>query len=104
LAGNTGDWLWSSFAAREMQCPTPDWLDSDGLHGDLLGRPVANDRDCRFSAKQHVELVNHPPEGEAPIWRNRLRDQVFWGDRAFVTQMLALAAPHQRVTMDVPKA
>jgi putative transposase len=41
------DWPWSSYAAHVLQADTPAWLDSDGLHGYLLGRPVRSEADRR---------------------------------------------------------
>ena len=40
LVGAAGKWPWSSYRAHVCKVATPPWLDSDGLHGYLLGRPV----------------------------------------------------------------
>jgi putative transposase len=97
------DWPWSSFAAHAAQVETPVWLDSEGLHGYLLGRPVGNQADRELAARTYVDLVNSLRDGEPTIWRDNLRGQVFLGDDAFVNKMLTLAAPLQRVAVDVPK-
>jgi REP element-mobilizing transposase RayT len=104
LVRRAGEWPWSSFWAHAMRGETPAWLDSDGLLGYVLGRPVANDGDRQLAAKRYAELVNAQPKGEASIWQEGLRGQVFLGDDAFVTKMLAMATPQQRAAVDVPKA
>ena len=104
LVARAVDWPWSSYAAHAGLVATPEWLDSDGLHGYLLGRPVAHPADRTQAARKYADLVDSARDGEIPIWRDNLRGQVFLGDEAFVDKMLALAAPHQRAAVDVPKA
>ncbi|MFO1321482.1 MAG: transposase [Burkholderiales bacterium] len=38
LVPHAGAWEWSSYRAHVGEAPTPVWLDTDGLHGYLLGR------------------------------------------------------------------
>jgi len=77
----------SSCRAHVGQAATPPWLDSDGLHGYLLGRAVGGGI---ASASRNTALV---PEGEkAPLWARGLRWQVFLGDEDFVARMQGLAA------------
>ena len=40
-------WNWSSYRAHVGATPAPDWLDTPGLHGYLLGRPVRTAADRR---------------------------------------------------------
>ena len=40
LVGAVEEWPWSSYCAHVCRVATPPWLDSHGLHGYLLGRPV----------------------------------------------------------------
>jgi putative transposase len=96
------DWPWSSYAAHVLQADTPAWLDSDGLHGYLLGRPVRSDADRRRAAQRYAALV---AEGlNVALWQDGLRQQIYLGDEDFVARMQALAAPAQATEVNVPKA
>lgn len=89
LVPAAGEWPWSSFRAHVMQAPTPDWLDSDGLHGYLLGRTPASDDDRRMAARQYARMVVDGTD--ADLWARGLRQQVFLGDEDFVARTLAAA-------------
>lgn len=104
MAAGAGDWPWSSYRAHVGAVSTPPWLDSDGLHGYLLGRPVATARDRQLAAQRYAALVADAAADEVPIWQGGLRGQVFLGDDAFVARMQALATPAMRAAVDVPKA
>ena len=104
LVATADEWAWSSYRAHVCKAPTPPWLDSDGLHGYLLGRPVADERDRRLAAQKYAALVTDADEGEASLWQTGLRQQVFLGDEDFVARMQALASTAQRSAVDVPKA
>ena len=104
LVATADEWAWSSYRAHVCKASTPPWLDSDGLHGYLLGRPVASDRDRRLAAQKFAALVADADEGEASLWQTGLRQQVFLGDEDFVARMQALASIDQRSAVDVPKA
>ena len=99
-----GDWPWSSYRAHVGDAATPTWLDSDGLHAYLLGRPVGTARDRRLAVQRYAALVADAHPNEAPIWEAGLCGQVFLGDEAFVARMQALATPAMRDAVDVPKA
>ena len=98
------DWRWSSYRAHVRTVATPPWLDSDGLHGYLLGRPVAGERDRMHAAQRYAALVADADGTDVPIWQTGLRQQVFLGDEAFVARMQALASPARRAAVDVPNA
>ena len=57
LVATADEWAWSSYRAHVCKAPTPSWLDSDGLHGCLLGHPVAGDRDRRRAAQKYAAGV-----------------------------------------------
>ena len=101
------EWAWSSDRAHVCKAPTPSWLDSDGLHGCLLGRSVASERDRARAAQKYAALVTDADEGEgegeASLWQTGLRQQIFLGDEDFVAHMQALASTEQRSAVDVPK-
>jgi hypothetical protein len=68
----------------------PAWLDSDGLHGYLLGRPVASAADRRRAAALYARMLAEA--SDAGLWQAALRQQVFLGDEAFVERMLGAQA------------
>ena len=104
IAAAADDWRWSSYRAHVLAVATPPWLDSDGLHGYLLRRPVAGERDRKPAAQRYAALVADADGTDVPIWQTGLRQQVFLGDEAFVARMQALASPARRAAVDVPKA
>jgi len=91
LVARVGDWPWSSYRAHIGQAPTPDWLDTAGLHGYLLGRPVVDTRDSARAAASYAELVEQAKPQDATFWQHALQGQVFLGDAAFVERMQAHA-------------
>ncbi len=99
-----GDWAWSSYRAHVCAAVTPDWLDSDGLHGYLLGHAVAGAQDRRRAARLYAALVSQADEGDAAFWQGALRGQVYLGDAAFVERMQAQAAPRRMAEKEIPKA
>jgi putative transposase len=99
-----GEWPWSSYRAHVGAVPTPDWLDSDGLHGHLLGRSPAGARDRLRAARRYAALVSEPHTNDSSFWQDALRAQVFLGGEAFVEQMQSLAAPHRVSDKQIPRA
>ena len=104
LVAAAADWPWSSYRAHVCQSPTPDWLDNDGLHRHLLGKPVASAQDRRRAARSYAELVAKAQQNDASFWQEALRGQVFLGDEAFVEAMQAKSAPPNRIDKEIPKA
>lgn len=98
------EWPWSSYRAHVGAVPTPDWLDSCGLHGHLLGHSPAGPQDRRRAAQRYATLVGETHEEDASFWQEALRGQVFLGDEAFVERMQALAAPRLVADKQIPKA
>lgn len=103
MVATVGQWPWSSHRAHAGETVTPPWLDSDGLHGYLLGRSVVDGRDRERAARRYAALVAVTQANEAPLWQSALRQQVFLGDEEFVTRMQALAAPQPRSAIEVPR-
>lgn len=95
-------WPWSSYRAHVGQETVPGWLDSDGLHGYLLGRPVHTAADRRRAADRYADLVASAPTN-ASLWDTALRQQIYLGDGAFVDRMQALAEPQNSVDRDIPR-
>lgn len=94
-------WRWSSYRAHVGMEATPEWLDTDGLHGHLLGRPVRSDADRRRATARYAGLVAHAPD--VRLWDSALRQQIYLGDEDFVERMQALADPRNSTDEDIPK-
>ncbi len=103
LVGEAGDWVWSSYRAHVFEVEAPLWLDTDGLHGYLLGRSVRNDKDRAMAARQFAALVNQSAAQDNDFWADGLRQQVFLGDNAFVQRMLAQASGGALDEPEIPK-
>jgi REP element-mobilizing transposase RayT len=50
-------WAWSSYRAHVGLETSPVWLDTDGLHGYLLGRLPGSASDRRRAANRYAKLV-----------------------------------------------
>ena len=94
-------WAWSSYRAHVGLAPLPAWLDTAGLHGYLLGRPVRTASDYKRAADRYARLVASVPD--ASLWDGALRQQIFLGDEAFVARMQVLADPRNSTDADIPK-
>jgi REP element-mobilizing transposase RayT/DNA-directed RNA polymerase specialized sigma24 family protein len=96
-------WPWSSYRAHVGQENVPGWLDTDGLHGYLLGRSVRTTAERRRAADRYADLVAATPT-HSSLWDTALRQQIYLGDEAFVDRMQALAEPQNSADRDIPKA
>jgi REP element-mobilizing transposase RayT/DNA-directed RNA polymerase specialized sigma24 family protein len=94
-------WAWSSYRAHTGKAIAPEWLDTEGLHGYLLGHPVRSAADRRRAADRYARLVASVPD--ASLWDSALRQQIYLGDEAFVERMQALAEPRNSTDDDIPK-
>ena len=97
LVGHAGDWPGSSFRALAGLEAAPEWLDVDGLHSHLLGRPARTPAQHRRAGERYAQLVAAEPGLQ--LWPGRLREQIFLGDADFAARMRAAAAaprPAQR--------
>lgn len=104
LVRTAGDWPWSSYRAHVGLAPTPDWVDTDGLHDHLLGRPVDGASSRQRAAHLYADLVDHARADDATFWQDALRGQVFLGDDAFVQRMQAQAQPQRLAACAIPRA
>jgi REP element-mobilizing transposase RayT len=104
LVDHPARWSWSSYRAHVGAAPTPEWLDRDGLHGYMLGRPVASARDRALAQRRYAALVDEASAADADFWHDGLRAQVYLGDQAFVDRMQALAPAARRAAKDIPRA
>ncbi len=105
LVRAAADWPWSSYLAHAGRAPTPPWLDSDGLHGYLLGQPVADATQRRRAAAMYAKRVAEDrAEEDAVFWQESLRGQIFMGGEGFAARMQALAEPARSAQREVPQA
>jgi hypothetical protein len=98
------EWPWSSCRAHLGQTQTPPWLDSDGVHGYLIGRPVSSMADRLTAIRQHAEHIVQTQDSDASFWNGTLRNQVCLGDESFVESMHAKAEPQRVAHQAIPKA
>ena len=90
MVAKPADWPWSSYRVHAGSADAPEWLDTAGLHGYLLGRSANNAADHREAAKRYAVLVASAPDLQ--IWTEGLRQQIYLGDDQFVEHMQTLAA------------
>jgi len=94
LVRHAADWPGSSFRALAGQEDAPEWLDIDGLHGHLLGRPATTPAQHAKAGERYAKLVAAEPGLQ--LWPGRLREQIFLGDAAFAARMRAAADTPRR--------
>lgn len=104
LVAAPSDWAGSSCRAHLGLATTPVWLDSDGLHGYLLGRFVTDAHSRAEAANLYAALVNQTQQTDADFWQRSLHGQVYLGDEAFMHRMQALAQPQKLDERAIPKA
>lgn len=99
LVPMAGDWPWSSYRAHVDEVPTPDWLDTAGLHGYLLGRDAVTAADHQVAARRYAQLV---AAGQGiDLWAQGLNRQIYLGNEDFVERMQRLA---MACTVQAPRA
>lgn len=101
MVATAADWPWSSYLAHTGSTEGPDWLDTAGLHGYLLGYPAQDAADRRRAAKRYAALVASAPDLQ--IWAEGLRQQIYLGDEQFVERMQDLMAAARTRDGDIPK-
>lgn len=93
-ARGAAEWAGSSFRALAALEAAPDWLDVDGLHSHLLGKPVSTAAQHRSAGDRYARLVASEPGLQ--LWPGRLREQIFLGDADFAQRMRAAAQAPRR--------
>jgi putative transposase len=95
-------WPWSSYVAHTGRIIAPEWLDTEAVHAELLGRPVKTRADSRRAAQLYASFV---AEGKGiPLWETGLRSQIYLGDSRFVKRMQAKSSSGRSSARNVPKA
>jgi REP-associated tyrosine transposase len=95
-------WAWSSYRAHVGLETSPAWLDTNGLHGYLLGRAPGGASDRRRAANRYAQLV--AAARGVRLWDEALRRQIYLGDEAFVERMQNLADPKRKAAHEISKA
>jgi putative transposase len=103
LVGDPTAWPWSSCRAHLGLEATPPWLDSDGLHGYLIGHALRDARDRERACRLYARLVSQPEASDGSFWAATLREQIFLGDEAFAERMQAKADPARLAAREVPR-
>jgi len=101
MTADAADWPWSSYLCHVGQAPTPDWLNTHGLHGYLLARDPQTAVDHRLAARRYASLV--AAGIGADLWSNGLRQQIYLGDADFAQRMQSLAQKPRREARDTPQ-
>jgi putative transposase len=102
MVPSAGEWPWSSYLAHVGQVITPEWLDTAGLHGYLLGRDALTPADHRLAAHRYATLV---ADGlGVDLWGQGLRQQIYLGDDEFVQRMLELTDPARQRSRETPRS
>lgn len=100
LVPSAGEWPWSSYRAHVGQTTPPEWLDTAGLHGYLLGREALTAADRRQAVHRYADLV---AQGlGVDLWGQGLRQQIYLGDDDFVQRMLELTDPARQRSRETP--
>lgn len=94
LARGAAGWAGSSFRALAGLEAAPEWLDVDGLHTYLLGRPAVTAAQHRLAGDRYARLVASEPGLQ--LFPGRLREQIFLGNVDFARRMRAAAVAPRR--------
>ncbi len=101
MVRDPGNWPWSSYRAHAGKVRAPEWLDTDAVHGYLLGRNPQNAADCRRAAQRYV---SHVAAGKGVrLWDAALKGQIFLGDDRFVERMQALVEADRAGDINIPR-
>ena len=95
-------WPWSSYRAHVGEADAPAWLDTEGVHGHLLGHPVHSYAEALHAARCYAELV--AAGRDVRLWDLGLNKQIYLGDDAFVARMQSRSRRSGLTSKDVPKA
>lgn len=94
------DWAWSSYRSHVGLQVGPDWLDTAGLHGYLLGHDTETPEHARRAGEMYARWV--AAGRNVQLWEGALNQQVFLGDKHFVERMQALMTSNNRVSRTIP--
>ena len=101
IVDTPGAWPWSSYCAHVGEADTPAWLDSEGLHGYLLGHPAQTAAQVRRARQMYAQLV--AAGRDLRLWEQGLNKQIYLGDDDFVERMQGLMTGTGTASKGVPK-
>lgn len=102
LVDKPGDWRWSSYRAHCGFEGSPPWLDTSGLHGQLLGRDVSLETDRLLAANRYAHFV---AEGQGlSLWDRALRQGIYLGDDAFIERIQERVRTRKLFEPEIPSA
>jgi putative transposase len=91
LVAAPSDWVWSSYAAHVGSDATSTWLDTEALHGHLLGRPVRSPQDRQHARTLYEQLVSEGRDDH--FWQRSLREKIYLGEDEFIARARARIEP-----------
>jgi putative transposase len=100
LVAAPADWIWSSYAAHVGLDVTPAWLDTEGLHGHLLGRDARSAEDRRLAGALYERLVSTGRDDD--FWQRSLRQEIYLGEREFIDGVQNRLPPAKLACTNVP--
>lgn len=92
-------WKWSSYRAHVGIDVSSDWLDTDAIHGFLLGHEVKDAEGRRDAQGRYVSLV--AAVRDVNLWDEALRQQIYLGDDAFIERMQVWARPGSLIDEEI---
>lgn len=102
MVETAASWAWSSYRAHVGMSTSPDWLDSDAMHGFLLGHDAKGAEDLHIARQRYAQLV--AAARDLNLWDEGLRQQIYLGDDAFIERMQIQAKPGSLSNSEVPLA
>lgn len=100
LVAAPADWCWSSYRAHVGLALAPVWLDTDGLHGHLLGRDARTLEDRRYSQGRYERLVLGGRDDG--FWQRSLRQDIYLGDEEFIDRVQTRVEPARLGKIEIP--
>lgn len=101
MVQHPSDWKWSSYAAHTGLEVAPAWLDTNAVHGYLLGSDVRHLRGTSLAVARYEALVAQGKD--VKLWDSALRQQSYLGDEAIVARMQEMAEPAKMASLAVPR-
>ncbi|MEY4414817.1 MAG: hypothetical protein RIQ53_2110 [Pseudomonadota bacterium] len=108
LIGDARAWTWSSARAHLGLVPAPDWLDSDGVLGQLSGRDIHDPQARELARQAYARLLSDAEDARALglLWQQGKARPVCLGDDAFSARIreqagVAIPPPPPIPTVDL---
>jgi REP element-mobilizing transposase RayT len=102
IAGDASAWPWSSYRAHAGIGARPVWLESDALHGQLLGRQLETADDHSAACSSYRAFVQAGRDDA--LWERGLRQEIYLGEPDFIERVQARMSAEQASAKDIPAA